>query len=145
EVREDQRADDHGEQHGGHAGGVDEDVEALPEPHAAPDDGEHAGKGGADARRLGRGEHAQVDAADHDQEQGGHAPYAAQDAQAFAPGGAFSGRPGGGIAQRHDIGGHTVKGQADQTRYDAGDEQLVDVGVGHDAVQHQRDRRRNEY
>ena len=100
--------------------------------------------GGADARRLGRGEQADIDTAHHDDEQHQHAPDPAQRAEPLGPGR----RRGGWAELGVDPGDHRDRARIEDDAQDAGDdprgEQLADIGLGHDAVEHQRDAGRDQ-
>jgi hypothetical protein len=103
----------------------------------ASQQGEQERAEGADAARLGRREDPAVDATDHQYEQHQHTPDPGHGAHARAPVEAFAGRAGGRIQHHRHLDGNQVEQDAEDAGHHAGDEQPADVGLGHDAVDHQ--------
>ena len=99
---------------------------------------------GADPARFGRCEHAEIDAAQHQDEQGDDAPNALQRPEPVGPGSPRAGRPQFWTEGDQRLDHENVEENGYDSRNDPGDEELADVLFDNDAVDHQRDAWRNE-
>ncbi len=143
EVGEHHRGDEHGEQHRGGARAVDQHLQQHAPREGAAGEREEEGARCADARALGGREDAAVDAAQHHDDEQGDAPDAAQRGPALGPAGALAGGPGGWIAPGDPGDADHQQGRAQQAGQHAGGEELADVRLGDDAVDHHDGGRRN--
>jgi hypothetical protein len=98
----------------------------------------------SDAGSLGRREQAAVDAAHDKAEQQDHAPNLTQRLEALRPRGTHAARAGFRIAPDDPLHGDAEQDGRQDAGDDAGCEQLADIGLGDDAVQHHDGRRRDQ-
>ena len=140
---QDQSADQDEKQAGGGDGGLTQHLGQHLAGQSAACHHDREGTCSADARCFGRGEPAAIKPANHQAEQQGHAADAAQGVQAFLPCAALACRTRFRVTPcvHHDR-AHIQQGPQ-QARQHTGNEQLADVGLGHDAVDHEGHAGRN--
>jgi len=98
----------------------------------------------SDSCAFGRSEHAGVDPADHDEEQQYHRPDVPDRLEPHRPGAALARGAGQRIAPGHPRDGEAEEPRRHDARQNAGREELADIGLGHDAVDHHDHRRRDQ-
>jgi len=100
--------------------------------------------GGADRRRLGRREPADIDSAHDQAEQRQHRPHRSGSAPAFGPGRARAGGSECRIDPCHHQHADGIEHGAENTGNERGDEQLAERLLGQQRIDHQDDARRNQ-
>ena len=144
EVGEDQRPDQHGEQHRRGARRVGQHLQQRPPGERAARERDQERAARPDAGRLGRGEQPAVDAAHHQDEEDQRPPHAPERGEAAGPVGALGPGPVPRAPPDHPLDGGEVKEDPRQPGNEAGGEQLADAGLGHQPVDHQDHARRDQ-
>ena len=144
QLGEQQCAEQHAVEHHRGSRGLDEDLaKALP-AHPPLRKGQDQRQAGTQTRGLGGGEQPAVQAADNEHEEQREGPHAAQRAQLLGDAGALA----AGRILRADAGDRVdhaeIHHQTENAGDHGGDEEVADVGLGEDAVDHQDDRGRDQ-
>src|SRR5260221_5234165 len=142
EIAEQQRAYEDGEDRRGGARRLEQRLQQLRPRQAPAQRADDDGAAGADAARLGRGEYAPMDPADHQHEQQQRRPHPARHREPLAPRAAPAGREKIRPDEAADGDGGAIHGHREEARENPGDEQLADVLLSDEAVDREHGRGR---